>query len=406
MRHLPGHSTWVSAYYLATNKKTRITATERSIKKSKMKDDLKIRQVELYKLSIPLKDPFVISLGPIYNASNVLVIIHTDEGPTGFGECSPFMSINGESMDTCFVVGQYFAKLFKGRNALTIAERVADMDGLIYGNSSIKSAFDMALYDIAAQHAGIPLYQYLGGDKSKTIITDYTVSIGTPEKMAEDALKIKNEGYPAIKIKLGKHGPADVERIRAIRRVVGNDIPLRIDANQGWSVEEAIETLQALANYNIQHCEEPIPRWDFMQLPHVRKASPIPIMADESCGDHHDAGRLLYIGACDMFNIKLGKSGGINKALKMVRLAEAANMHLQVGAFMESRLAMTAFAHFALCSPMIQHFDFDTALMFSDDPVSGGIKYHANGVIHLPETAGLGASVGKDWLQRMEGISI
>lgn len=363
---------------------------------------LTIQQVELYKLFIPLKEPFVISLGPIYNAENLLVIIRTKEGITGYGECSPFMSINGESVDTCFVVGQYFGKLLKGKNALAIEDCIASMDKLIYGNTSIKSAFDIALYDIASQHAGMPLYKFLGGKNDKTIITDYTVSIGDPQKMAADALKIKEEGYPAIKIKLGKNGDLDVERIKAIREAVGNDIPLRIDANQGWSVDEAIKTLQSLGQYGIQHCEEPIPRWNFMHLPHVRKASPIPIMADESCGDEHDAERLIYIGACDYLNIKLGKSGGIFKALKMVKLAEANNIHLQVGAFMESRLAMTAFAHFSLCSQMIEHYDFDTALMFIEDPVSGGIVYEKNGVIKVPEVAGLGATVDEKWLNKME----
>jgi L-alanine-DL-glutamate epimerase-like enolase superfamily enzyme len=367
-----------------------------------MEKELIIRQVELYKLFIPLKEPFVISLGPIPNAENVVVIIRTKEGITGFGECSPFMSINGESMDTCFVVGQYFAKLFKGKNALAIEERVDEMDRLIYGNNSIKSAFDMALYDIASQQAGLPLYQFLGGTNKKTIVTDYTVSIGEPEKMAADALKIKNEGYPAIKIKLGKNGKTDVERIKAIRKAVGNEIPLRIDANQGWSVEEAINTLKALAPFGIEHCEEPIAKWAFMKLSLVRKESPIPIMSDESCGDDHDAERLIQLKACDMMNIKLGKSGGIFKALKMVKLAEAAGMHLQVGAFMESRLAMTAFAHFSLCSSMIEHFDFDTCLMFSEDPVTGGIVYEKNGVIKVPEVAGLGATIDDVWLNKME----
>ncbi len=213
-----------------------------------MQKELTISKVELYKLFVPLKEPFVISLGPILNAENVLVILHTSEGITGFGECSPFMSINGESVDTCFAVGQYFAKLFKGKNALAIEQRIDEMDRLIYGNSSIKSAFDMALYDIASQHSGMPLYKFLGGTNTKTIITDYTVSIGDPEKMAADAVKIKQEGYPAIKIKLGKNGETDVLRIKAIREAVGNEIPLRIDANQGWSVEEAITTLKALSH--------------------------------------------------------------------------------------------------------------------------------------------------------------
>jgi L-alanine-DL-glutamate epimerase-like enolase superfamily enzyme len=365
-----------------------------------MQQSLLIQKIELFKLSIPLKEPFITSLGRDDFARNVLVKIQTSEGITGFGECSPYMAISGESQDTCYTVGGYFATLFKGKNALDIEERVEEMDKLIYGNTSIKSAFDMALYDIAAQHAEVPLYKFLGGDKSKIIATDYTVSIGEPEKMAQDALKIKGEGYTAIKVKLGKDGKKDVQRMRAIRQAVGKEIPLRIDANQGWNAEEAIETLNALSPFDIQHCEEPIPRWDFMKLPSIRRASPIPIMADESCGDEHDAERLINLKACDYMNIKLGKSGGIFKALKIVKLAADAAIHLQVGGFVESRLAMTAFAHFSLCHPLIEHFDFDTALMFSEDPVTGGIIYSRNGVITIPDIPGLGASIGENMISK------
>ena len=371
-----------------------------------MQNELLIRHIELYKLSIPLKEPFITSLGRDDDAHNVLVKIVTEAGITGFGECSPYRTINGESQDTCFIVGQYFARVLKGKNALDIEDRIADMDRLIYGNNSIKSAFDMALYDIAAQHAGLPLYKYLGGTNDKTIVTDYTVSIGESEKMAADAVNIKEQGYPSIKVKLGRDGKKDVQRMTAIRAAVGAGIPLRIDANQGWTVQEAIDTLQALAPLDIQHCEEPIPRWDFMNLPAVKKASPIPIMADESCGDEHDAQRLLDLDACDYMNIKLGKSGGIFRALKIVELAAAKPMHLQVGAFMESRLAMTAFAHFSLCSPLIVHFDFDTALMFSEDPIEGGIVYEKNGVIRVPEQTGLGAWPYENWLKKSETILI
>ncbi len=371
-----------------------------------MTNKLTIREIELYKFSIPLIEPFTTSLGVDVSADNVLVKIKTNEGITGFGECSPYMPINGESQDTCFMVGQYFAKALKGKDPLQIEECINLMDKIIYANSSIKSAFDIALYDIASQHAGLPLYQFIGGVNNKTIITDYTVSIGDINKMAADAVKIKEQGYPAIKVKLGKHGPTDVERMKAIRAAVGNEIPLRIDANQGWAVEEAIETLKALAPLNIQHCEEPIARWNFMQLPRVKKESPIPIMADECCGDDHDAQRLIQLNACDYMNIKLGKSGGIFKALKMARMAEQANIHLQVGAMLESRLAMTAFAHYALCSPVIEHYDFDTALMFSEDPVTGGIVYEKNGVVKVPEVIGLGATVEENWLRKMEKVMI
>jgi L-alanine-DL-glutamate epimerase-like enolase superfamily enzyme len=304
------------------------------------------------------------------------------------------------------MVGQYFAKALKGKDPLQIEECINLMDKIIYANTSIKSAFDIALYDIASQHAEMPLYQFIGGENNKTVITDYTVSIGDINKMAADAVKIKEQGYPAIKVKLGKHGPTDVARMKAIRAAVGNEIPLRIDANQGWAVDEAIETLKAIAPLNIQHCEEPIARWNFMQLPRVKKESPIPIMADECCGDDHDAERLIQLNACDYMNIKLGKSGGIFKALKMARMAEQANIHLQVGAMLESRLAMTAFAHYALCSPVIEHYDFDTALMFSEDPVTGGIVYEKNGVVKVPETIGLGATVEENWLRKMEKIVI
>jgi L-alanine-DL-glutamate epimerase-like enolase superfamily enzyme len=371
-----------------------------------MSSTLTIKQIGLYKLSIPLIEPFITSLGVDEHALNVVLKIETEEGFTGFGECSPYMPINGESQDTCFIVGQYFAKALKGKNALEISECILLMDKIIYGNSSIKSAFDMALYDIAAQYAGRPLYEFLGGEKNKTITTDYTVSIGEPEKMAADAVKIKILGYPAIKVKLGLDGKKDVERIRAIRAAVGKEIPLRIDANQGWRVNEAIETLKALKEFNIQHCEEPIARWKFMRLRKVKKASPIPIMADESCGDEHDAERLIELGACDYFNIKLGKSGGIFKALKMVKMAEAAGIRLQVGAFMESRLAMTAFAHFSLCSPMIEHYDFDTALMFREDPVTSGIFYKPNGVVEVTDSPGLGATIDESWLGKMEKVII
>src|SRR4051812_10406495 len=178
--------------------------------------DATIQSVELYKLFIPLKEPFVISLGPIHEVRNVVVIIRTRDGCAGYGECSPYMTINGESVDTCFIVGQYFARQLKGREAVDIAGCMDIMDRIIYGNSSIKSAFDMALHDIAAQHQGVPVYRLLGGEKNKVLETDYTVSIGDPEKMRADAVRIKEEGFPAIKVKLGEGLEKDLARIKAI----------------------------------------------------------------------------------------------------------------------------------------------------------------------------------------------
>ena len=265
----------------------------------------------------------------------------------------------------------------------------------------------MALYDISAQHAGQPLYQFLGGEKDKVLITDMTVSIGDPQKMKSDAVRFQQQGFPAIKVKLGEGLEQDVARIKAIREGIGTNHPLRIDANQGWqTADNAIAVLQALAPHNIEHCEEPISRWRFMELSKVSAASPIPIMADECCGDEHDAERLIALNACSMINIKLGKSGGLNKGLKIAQLGAAAKMHLQVGGFMESRLGMTAAAHLALANDHIEHCDFDTPLMYTEDPVLGGLVYKDGGVMEVPDTPGLGAMIDERYLINAEKVIV
>lgn len=359
---------------------------------------LQISRIELHPLRIPLKAPFITSLGAIDVVENVVVIIHTSEGLKGFGECSPFWTINGETIETCLAVGKHLAKALIGTNSTDIEGAHRIMDRVIFANNSIKSAFDIALHDIAAQQAGLPLYAFLGGKNHRALFTDYTVSLGDPSKMAADAEAIVEAGFQVIKVKLGSDDDLDIERIKAIRAAIGNEIPLRIDANQGWDPDTAIRVLKALHPFNIQHCEEPIPRWQFMEMRRVKEASPIPIMGDESCCDHHDAERLIALGSCQHFNIKLGKSGGLFKARKIIALAEVAGMELQIGGFLESRLAFTASAHLALTSTSVKHCDMDTPMMFTSDPVIGGITYGAGGSITVPDALGLGASIDPAYL--------
>lgn len=365
-----------------------------------------IKQIEIFRSSIKLKEPFIISLGEMLFAENIIVRVTTNEGLIGFGECSPFASINGETIETCFIVGQKLAKNLLGRNPLDTGGCAELMDKAIFANSSIKSAFSIAIFDIASQFSGLPLFTFLGGNNNKQIITDYTISIGDPQKMADDALKIVESGFRIIKAKVGRSGVEDIERIKQIRMAIGIDIPIRIDANQGWEKMEAINTLQALGDYNIQFCEEPIPVWDFMQLPEIRKKSPVQVMADESCFDHHDAKRLIDISACGFFNVKLGKSAGFTKALKIVELAEENGVKMQVGGFLESRIGFTASAHLALVSDSIEYFDFDSPLMMEEDPVIGGITYEKGGAVLLSDTPGLGATVDEKFLKRLEKLLI
>jgi len=363
---------------------------------------LKIERIELLRVHIPLVQPFVISLGPQYEAQNVFVRILTEGGIEGWGECSPNLQINGESADTCYIVGQYMARVLRGMDALDIAGCTRAMNRVIVRNESIKSAFDMALYDIAAREAQMPLYRFLGGVKNKIIATDMTVGLGDPKKMATEALDYKNAGFPTIKVKLGTTKDEDVARIKAIREVVGMQLPLRVDANQGWEVPVAIETLQALEQFDIEHCEEPIPRWKFMELRSLRSLTRIKIMADESCFDQYDAERLAKLQAVDYFNIKLGKSAGLYNAMQMLKVAEEHKIHLQVGCFMESRLAITALIHYAYCSDWIVHYDLDAPLFLKEDPIEGGMVYTENGVVEINESHGLGAKPKSEYITKAE----
>ncbi|MCF6241201.1 MAG: dipeptide epimerase [Bacteroidales bacterium] len=368
---------------------------------------MKITKIEIYKLNVPLKEPFIISLGVIKTANSIVLKIHTDHKIYGTGEGNPYMFIVGETQEADFEYAKMLAKLLLGKNPLEIENRLAEIERILKFNPTVKSAFDMALYDILGKYTGLPLYKLWGGTNNREIITDMTVSIDAPEKMQKDALKFKNAGFPAIKVKLGDNKKNDTARIAAIREAIGYDIPLRIDANQGWDTNTAIGTLKALDKYDIEHCEEPIPRWNISDLPYVREHSPIAIMADESLFDHHDAFRLAKMQACDYFNIKLSKSGGLNTALKIVSIAEAAGIKSQVGCMSETRFGLTALMHLVIARKNIIHFDLDSALMLADDPVRGGIEYKENGRVELNnDLPGIGADFNPEYLEKMEKVII
>ena len=364
----------------------------------------RITRIAVAPLRIPLKKPFITSLGAQHHAENIVVRIWTEDGMLGTGECSPYAPINGETQGTGMTVAPLLARVLLGLDALDIPGALAAMDQVIHGNTSIKSAFDIALHDIAAQQAGVPLYRFLGGTRNRSLYTDYTVSIGEPQQMAQDAVAIKQAGFPAIKVKLGGDGDLDITRVRGIRMAVGPKIPLRLDANQGWHPDTAIRVLQALGGLGIEHCEEPIARWRWEELPRIRQASPIPIMADESCFFAHDAERLIRIGACQRVNIKLGKSGGLHEAGNVLRTITAAGLQAQMGGFVESRIGFTAASHLALAHDAVQWCDMDTPLMFAEDPVVGGMVFGAGGSITVPEVPGLGAKVKEELLG--EGIDL
>ena len=369
-------------------------------------ENLKIEKVKVIALNIALKEPISISLGTHYLAENVAIKIYSDNGLVGTGEASPEINIVGETQSAEIEIAKLLAAGIKGKDPLAIEDRIQDMDRIVYGNHTIKSAFDMALYDLLAKQAGLPLYQLLGGGNTREICTDMTVYLGTPQRMAEQALEYKNEGFPTIKVKLGTSEEEDIERIRAIREAIGDEIPLRIDANQGWDTVTAIKILKALEQFNIDHCEEPIPKWNNTDLRRVRDNSPIPIMADESVFDHRDAFRLASMGACDYFNIKFAKSGGIHNAIKINAIAEGAGIKTQVGCMSESRYALTALTHFVAARNNVVWFDIDSSLSHAEDPVTGGIQYKGKGKWELPQVPGIGGDFNPEFLEKMKKVII
>ena len=365
---------------------------------------MKIARIDVYRFSLPM-EPLNISLGTVDEARNILVRIHSDAGLYGIGEGSPLRMIVGETQYTAFATAQNLARLLKGRNPLAIEELVAEMNARVPESPTTRSAFDMALHDLAAKLAGAPLYRFFGGERRR-LFTDQTVGIHPPAEMAVAARRLKERGAPAIKVKLGTSPDEDVTRVAAVRKAIGPRIPIRVDANQGWSYEAAVAVLNRISDMGVEYCEQPTRRGEDDELKRVRQSSPVPIMADESVFDHHDASRLASMGACDYFNIKLAKSGGLHTALKVNAIAERAGIRCMVGCMAESRLGLSASAHLAAARPNIAFIDLDSALVHRQDPVRGGIRYGEGLEIILPEAPGLGTDVDEAFLAGLDHVSV
>jgi L-alanine-DL-glutamate epimerase-like enolase superfamily enzyme len=363
-----------------------------------------ITKIDIYKYAIPMV-PFTIATGTMHFAQNLLIRVHTNEGLIGVGECSAFPMIASETQATCYEMAKDFAAIWKSKDPLNIEARMEELHSYTAGNYTAKSAFDLALYDLASKHAGKPLYEFLGG-KIRSIESDLTIGIGTANEMAQTAIAYKEKGVNIIKVKLGKKAEDDIERIRMIREAIGYDIKLRIDANQGWSYEDAVKALIGIAPYQIQFCEQPMRTWNDHLLPLLMSISPIPIMADESVFTHHDAERIISNKACHSINIKFAKSGGILEATKINQVAESAKIHCMIGGMLESRLALTAKVHFAMAHDNIMYYDLDTCLLgHKIDPVLGGVKYDGMKLI-LGNASGIGADVDEAYLKNLEQTSI
>jgi len=353
-----------------------------------------ITQVDIHTLNVPLTKPLKVAIGGIDSAHNIAIKITTDTGIVGWGEASPCAYIVGDTQQTNYQTAQQLARLILGKDPTAIEDRMRDINNNIVSESSIRAAFDMALYDIAANLANMPLYQFLGGAQ-RPLRTDLTIGMqDTVEQTVAIAQDILDRNFNAIKMKVGRPGLQDVAHVKAVRELAGPDIDIKIDSNQGWDYPTAVANIRAMEPLRLQYSEQPLAVWDYDNMARLRDKVDLPICADESVFDDKDALKLIKLGAADYLNIKLGKSGGIHTALKINAIAEAAGHKCMIGAFAESRLALGAAAHVALARPNIVFLDLDSAYDFTQDPVQGGIVYDQGGVggsIHVPETIGHGA---------------
>jgi o-succinylbenzoate synthase len=335
---------------------------------------LGIKQIEVYHVILGYKEPFRIAQEASTESRNIVVKIVTDYGVIGWGESSPSERVTGETDKTVVKAIDKIAPKLIGMCPLRIEQIVEAMDSIVRGKPAAKAAVDIALHDILGKTSRKQLFMLMGGYRTE-VLTDITLGIKSPKKMAEDAVKAVKKGFKALKVKVGVNPVEDIERIRLIREAVGGDIQIRIDANQGWTPKQAIDVLTRIEEFDIQFAEQPVPAEDIKGLIEVKKNSPIPIMADESVHSPEDAFRLIQAEAIDLINIKLMKSGGILKAKKIAAIAEAAGIPCMIGCMGESEIGIAAGAHLAAAVKNIQYADLDSDLLLRDKLVKrGGTK--------------------------------
>jgi len=353
---------------------------------------MRIRSIETIPVAVPLTKPFKTALRTVTTAYAVFVKVTCEDGRTGWGEAPPTHVITGDSLGSItYAIEEVIAPQLIGADVRNREEVFRLLKRSIVRNTSAKAAVDMAIYDLFGQFAGLPLYQLLGGFRNE-IETDFTVSVNDVDEMADDAERYIADGFNVLKVKVGIGDiNEDIDRIRGIRERVGASPKIRLDANQGWKPKEAVYAIGKMedAGLDIELIEQPVAADDIDGLTYVTNHTITPIMADESVFSSKDALRVLERRAADLINIKLMKSGGIHEALKINALAETYGVECMVGSMIETKLGITAAAHFAASQPNITRFDFDAPLMLAQDIVAGGIVYEGR-VIRLPEEPGFG----------------
>lgn len=338
---------------------------------------MKITEVKLGKISVPLRVPFKTALRSVSSVEDIVVEVHTDTGAVGYGEAPPTGAITGDTTGAILgALQDHIIKTVVGRDVDDFEELMLALNKCIVGNTSAKAAMDMALWDLYGQLYKIPVYKLLGGSR-KEIITDITISVNDPDEMARDAVDAVRRGYDTLKIKVGAHPELDVARLTAVRQAIGSDTRIRIDANQGWEPKQAVRLLNQMQEkgLDIEFVEQPVKAHDIDGLRYVTERSYVPVLADESVFSPEDAVRIMQTRAADLVNIKLMKCGGLYNALKIVSVAEVYGVECMIGCMLEAKISVNAAVHLACAKKIITKIDLDGPVLCSEDPILGGAVF-------------------------------
>lgn len=349
---------------------------------------MRIVDISISRREFQLRNPSVVAYEAVEAATNFIVRLELENGLIGWGNAAPDAHVTGETADGVERALHEILKPFLiGQDASRIEALWPELCRLAPNQPTAIAAMDIALYDLLGKTAGLPLCQLLGNARTN-LETTVTLSIEELPTTLARARAFQAQGFRALKIKCGLHPEEDIERVRQIRQTVGSQIRLTLDANQGYSISEALRMLEAVRECRIDFVEQPVAATDLDALCEVCRRSPIPVMADESVLSASD----VLNTPAPLVNLKLMKTGGITGALKANAVAEARGIRAMVGCMDESRVSMAAAAHFALAMNNVVFADLDGHIDIIDDVATGGILIE-EGLVRIGSGAGLGLNV-------------
>ena len=365
---------------------------------------MKIVEIEIIPFEIPYQATDVrTSLGRHVSLRNVLVNICSDTGVSGWGETAPLPAFSGESQESVVAVLQHtICPWLLGRDPCRINDIILGMDQLMWDQHFAKCAVDFALHDLLAKSLDVPLVQLLGGKIRERMPLAWTIGWKSTEKTIEEAAEAVRKGFQAIKLKVGNPDHSkDLKRLHRVRETVGNDIPIRIDANQGYNTSHAVKRLGEMELCNIQLVEQPVFRRDIAGLKRVRDALKCPIMADESVTSPADVFHLASHNAVDVINLKPQKFGGLVQTGRVAAVASAANLDVFPSSRMCSGVGVAAATHFYASLPSVDYEGefVDGVLIAEDDLLTDPIPV-ADGHVTVPDGPGIGAEIDGKKIER------